>query len=140
MGELTSKIHSVIMRKCVFTHGVINIRERTIDNKANIEIYKKDTESGTLFIMRNTDDELVNGYTYSMYVNGEDIEHLNKAFNCSAELLIGNGGIDVYELDVQPEEIRANLEISNDVPLNFTLRIMGIRGQDPIDVPVMTIQ
>lgn len=111
-----------------------------IDNKANIDIYKKDTGSGTLFIMRNTDDELVNGYTYSMYVNGENIEHLNNAFNCSAELLIGNGGIDVYELDIQPEEIRAELEIPNDVPLNFTMRITGIRGQDPIDVPVMTIQ
>lgn len=111
-----------------------------IDGKGIIEIYKKDTESGMVFVLKNTDDELVYSYSARMYVNGNDIEELNEAENSRAGLLIGNGGIDVYEFSATPEKIRAAFEIPNAVPLCYSMCFMNNRGQEIAIVPIMTIE
>lgn len=111
-----------------------------MDGKGIIEIYKKKTESGTVFVLKNTDEEFIN-YNHSvMRVNGEDIRELNEAAdNTFINMIMGNGGIAVFEFSASADEIRSAYEISNDVPLTLSLTIVD-HNQQEHEVTLMTIE
>lgn len=112
-----------------------------MDGKGIVDIYKKNTESGIVFVLKNTDEELIYDYSIRFLVNGEDITEVNdKADNAYVNLLMGNGGIDIYEVAATAGEIRSAFEIGNDVPLELAMRFDDEYSGEYIVVSVATIE
>ena len=125
-----------------FEFDVTKDLQVNMDNKALVEVYMKQTDIGVVVVLKNTDEEFITASAPSFYINEEYADDLAGIENVDTLMLLGNGGIGVYEFRGTADEIRKSLEIPNDVALELSLRFRDYRyySGERIIIPVKTIE